>query len=145
MRKIFITIGIGLILTLASCGWLETSDNGDLDGYWHVEEIDTLSTGGVCDMSDQTLFWGVQGHLVYYYNSRVGASYFSHFTQNDTILHLYDIHRYDREGGDSLVTNAALLNGFGLHSLDTQFRIERLTGGKMTLSDDSFRIKFKKF
>ena len=32
-------------LTLASCE-LETSDNGKFDGFWHLERVDTLATGG---------------------------------------------------------------------------------------------------
>ena len=36
-----------LVFTLSSCE-IETSQNGDLDGFWHLEQVDTLATGGTC-------------------------------------------------------------------------------------------------
>ena len=46
MRKIFLYIAMVpmLSLTLGGCS-IEMSDNGELDGYWHLERVDTLSTG----------------------------------------------------------------------------------------------------
>ncbi len=54
-------IGIGLFLT--SCD-IETSDNGDLDGHWHLIRVDTLATGGSCNLSESRVFWGVQMRLI---------------------------------------------------------------------------------
>lgn len=44
---------------LASCN-VETSGNGSLDGFWHLERVDTLATGGTTDYSSGYVFWGVQ-------------------------------------------------------------------------------------
>lgn len=52
---LFFIIGIGLLLT--SCD-IETSDNGDLDGYWHLVRVDTLATGVSSDLSETRVFWG---------------------------------------------------------------------------------------
>ncbi len=49
-------------LLLASCN-VETSDNGPLDGFWHLERVDTLATGGTTDYSSGYVFWGVQKDL----------------------------------------------------------------------------------
>jgi hypothetical protein len=44
MRKLlYLILGV---MALASCD-LHTYSNGQLDGYWHLKEIDTLSTGGI--------------------------------------------------------------------------------------------------
>lgn len=32
------------VMVFSSCE-METSKNGDLDGYWHLESIDTLENG----------------------------------------------------------------------------------------------------
>ena len=40
---------------LNSCE-VDSSDNGDLDGFWHLESVDTLATGGRCDYSNQRVF-----------------------------------------------------------------------------------------
>ena len=45
--SILCIVPVLLLMSLTSCE-IETSENGDLDGYWHLEQVDTLATGGVC-------------------------------------------------------------------------------------------------
>ena len=46
MKKIIGVLSLAvMMLTLSSCE-VETSQNGDLDGFWHLEEVGTLATGG---------------------------------------------------------------------------------------------------
>jgi hypothetical protein len=61
MRKIVYILT--LCVTLVSCE-LETSGNKELDGYWQMSEVDTLSTGGVADTREALIYWGVQGKLL---------------------------------------------------------------------------------
>ena len=60
MKKLIYII-ISFILT--SCE-LEMTDNGALDGNWQLRQIDTLSTGGTCDMSRSYIYWAVQNHIL---------------------------------------------------------------------------------
>ena len=60
-RMIYLTAAISLVLS--SCT-LETSDNGDFDGFWHLERVDTLATGNYLDLSRERVFWGVQHKLI---------------------------------------------------------------------------------
>lgn len=60
-RMIYLIAAISLVLS--SCT-LETSDNGDLDGFWHLERVDTLATGNYLDLSRERVFWGVQHKLI---------------------------------------------------------------------------------
>ena len=53
-----------LVLCFQSACTIETSDNGDLDGYWHLEQVDTLATGGKLNLSKERVFWGVQHKLI---------------------------------------------------------------------------------
>ena len=46
-RMIYLIAAISLVLS--SCT-LETSDNGDFDGFWHLERVDTLATGNYLDL-----------------------------------------------------------------------------------------------
>ena len=48
-----------LLMSLTSCE-IETSDNGKLDGFWHLERVDTLATGKSVDYTNKLVFWGVQ-------------------------------------------------------------------------------------
>ena len=54
---------LGLVAVMASvmgACTLETSGNGDLDGFWHLVAVDTVDTGGVLNLSDERLFWSFQ-------------------------------------------------------------------------------------
>ena len=57
MRKIIYILA--LCTFLVSCE-LETSGNKELDGYWQMNQVDTLSTGGVADTREALIYWGVQ-------------------------------------------------------------------------------------
>ncbi len=46
-RMIYLIAAISLVLS--SCT-LETSDNGDFDGFWHLERVDTLATGNYLNL-----------------------------------------------------------------------------------------------
>ena len=56
----------GLLMALGSLSscTLESSGNGDLDGYWHLESIDTLATGKTGDYSNRRFFWGIEHRLI---------------------------------------------------------------------------------
>lgn len=49
MKRIIYLIA-AICLVVNSCT-IETSDNGDFDGFWHLERVDTLATGNYLDLS----------------------------------------------------------------------------------------------
>lgn len=56
-RKHLILMLVGmLVLCFQSACTIEMSDNGDLDGYWHLEQVDTLATGGKLNLSKERVF-----------------------------------------------------------------------------------------
>ena len=142
-------------LMLASCN-IETSDNGPLDGFWHLEQVDTLATGGTTDYSSGYVFWGVQKDLIYIKdssNSSVGA-YYLRFNQTQDSLHITKIYLdhghednpYHEQGGDIPVEAIDInLRFFGLNALPEHFKKEAINGNRMILSTKKLRLKFKKF
>lgn len=142
-------------LLLASCN-VETSDNGPLDGFWHLEQVDTLATGGTTDYSSGYVFWGVQKDLIYIKdssNSSVGA-YYLRFNQTKDSLHITKIYLdhghednpYHEQGGDIPVEAIDRnLRFFGLNALPEHFKKEAINGNRMILSTEKLRLKFKKF
>lgn len=142
-------------LMLASCN-VETSDNGPLDGFWHLEQVDTLATGGTTDYSLGYVFWGVQKDLIYIKdssNSSVGA-YYLRFSQTQDSLHITKIyldHGHEdnpnhEQGGDIPVeTIDRNLRFLGLNALPEHFKKEAINGSRMILSTKKLRLKFKKF
>lgn len=135
---------VAIAMASVSCE-IETSDNGDLDGYWHLNRVDTLSTGGVCDMSEKLMFWAVQVKLLNTFDrSGQSGSYMFRFEHKDGNLRLYDPHKDDRMSGDPKVESPEELTPFGVNSLDETFKIERLSGSRMVLSNDKLRLSFNK-
>lgn len=127
------------ILALVSCD-LHRYSNGKLDGFWHLKEIDTLSTGGVKDLSRTACFWSIEGRLV---NVGGGDIFFLHQRYKDT-LRLYA--PYDHAWhADSLLKNTDRVRAFGINALDERFKILYLSGSKMMLRDSLLQLNFEKY
>lgn len=140
---------------LASCN-VETSDNGPLDGFWHLERIDTLATGGSTDYHKGYVFWGVQKDLMYIKDSSNGSigAYYLRFNQTHDSLHVTKIyldHGHEdnpnhEQGGDipvEAIDNN--LRQLGINALPEHFKKEALNANRMILSTEKLRLKFKKF
>lgn len=135
-------------ITFFSCTFESMSDNGDFTGFWHLERIDTLQTGGTCDVSDVTMFWCVENKLL---QLRGGANnYVLRFNRSGGTLTLSDPylflgHEENGEGGDVKLTDPTGLRQYGIQHLEQQFTEETLKGNDMVLATDSFRLHLKKF
>lgn len=139
---------------MCSCE-METTDNGDLDGFWHLESVDTLSTGGTCSYKERKVFWGVQHKLISIRNFASDAAstgYYVRFNQTGDSLILsspYANHwhqDYGDDGGDVPVTEInAELRELGMNNLEEHFKKEKLSGSKMVLSNKEYRLSFTKF
>ena len=142
-------------LLLASCN-VETSDNGPLDGFWHLERVDTLATGGSTDYHKGYVFWGVQKDLMYIKDSSNGSigAYYLRFNQTHDSLHVTKIyldHGHEdnpnhEQGGDipvEAIDNN--LRQLGINALPEHFKKEALNANRMILSTEKLRLKFKRF
>lgn len=140
-----------LMALMASCGLveLEHSENGKLDGYWHMVKVDTLNTGGSLDLRQERFFWIVQGTVFQVYSPDLsdgnGQRYVSHFTCEGNQLTLGRIYFDQRADGDPEVEDVGLLQPFGINQLQgAVFKIEELSGSSLLLADDNYRLTFKK-
>jgi len=133
-----------LAAVVCSCE-LETSDNGKLDGMWHYVATDTLTSGTTEDVSAKRIYWSFQNNLLQF-EDKGGANgrFLLRFEKSDNALRLHSPYIYDRENGDKVLEDAAQLAPFGMNALEETFTIERLDGGRMTLSTDKLRLHFKK-
>lgn len=135
---------------LASCE-LYTSDNGKLDGFWHLERVDTLATGGQKDLSEQRVFWAIEAKLLNVRDSdHDSRGFYFRFNQTADSLILTEPYDYgghdDQEGGgDVPVTDVELLAPYGINNLEEHYQKESLTGSRMTLKSKTLRLFFKKF
>lgn len=151
-KRLFNTILATIALTtLASCE-IETSDNGDFDGFWHLERVDTLATGGTLDLSKKRVFWGVQYKLISVYDiDKEGTfGYYLRFkqTRDQIVTHTpykNNWHQDVENGGDHPIDDPTQLAPYGINNLEEEFVKEKLNGGQMILRSKTLRLKFKRF
>ena len=152
-KRLFKTILAAFALVaLASCE-IETSDNGDFDGFWHLERVDTLATGGTTDLSKKRVFWGVQYKLISVYDiDKEGTfGYYLRFKQTRDQIVTYSPYKNNwhqdngDDGGDHPIDDPTLLAPYGINNLEEEFVKEKLNGGQMILRSKTLRLKFKRF
>ncbi len=152
-RNIIMAICMAATPLLGACT-LETSDNGKLDGFWHLVQVDTLATGGIRDMAREKVFWGVQFKLISTQMANGESCYFRFKHTGDSLIVNSPYWNHGHESADSTstapsgdipVTDASLLAPFGINSLEEHFYVEKLTGSRMILRSNLYRLNFKKF
>lgn len=150
MRPIKFLLAATAALLFASCT-LEHSDNGNLDGYWKMTRVDTLSSGGSLDLSQQRRYWGIEHKLVSLRDiDGLAEPFYTRFsyTGDSLIIHTpYANHGHEdsgEEGGDIPLTEAdtARLAPYALTGLRTGFAVQMLEGRHMVLCSDRFRVYF---
>ena len=149
MRQIITIVISALLLAAATSCTLESSDNGKLDGFWHLEQVDTLNTGGTLDLSEELYFWAVDTKLL---NVRHGGErgYLLRFDQTADSLVLHtpykdNWHEDAENGGDHPLDNATELALYGINNMREPFHKDRLTGSRMVLRSKTLRLHFRKF
>lgn len=143
--------GIFAAALLGGCT-LEASDNGDLDGFWHLERVDTLATGGTYDCSGQRVFWGVELRLINVSDKdRDGRGFYFRFEQTGDSLFLGKAYKNNwhqdngDDGGDVPVDDVEPLRPYGINRLEEHFAKEALSGSKMVLRSRELRLSFTRF
>ncbi len=147
MKKTILLLVASLVMA-TSCGdLLETSGNGNLDGYWQLARVDTLATGSTADMTGSKVFWGVQGKFLNVIDTRLAPTYgyIFRFQHTADSLWLSDARVNNREVSDSLLTDVSPLRPLGVNELAEHFLVEQLTGSRMVLRGKVVRLHFRKF
>ena len=150
--KHLLYIIIAACIGLAACDF-ETSDNGDLDGFWQLQQMDTLATGSSGDMRYSKIVCAVQVRLMEFRKSDdTGTGILFRFEQRNDSLVLTNPVQNNRNISDSLVSNPATLVHYGMTSttgkdgkLEVKFLIETLNDSRMILSNESYRLHFRKY
>lgn len=146
MMVAFVAISM---FAFSSCE-LESSDNGKLDGFWHLESIDSLENGKTVDMSKLHVFWGIEYKLIAatQYDNNTERMFFRFEQTSDSlkITQAFINHGHQDNGGDIPLTEVTNdLRYYGINNLPEGFAKEALSGSKMILRSKTLRLKFKKF
>ena len=137
--------------SLSSCE-MESSGNGDLDGFWHLEQVDTLATNGSSDYRNLKVFWGIEHTLISVSNHDMlhdWPGYYFRFSQTSDSLVLtspYRNHWHQQYGGDvPVIEMTDTLAHCGFTALEEHYLKEKLTAKEMILRNKTLRLKFTKF
>lgn len=144
-RQLYVAALMLLSAMFTACE-IESSDNGRIDGFWHLERVDTLATGGSCDLSGKLLFWSVQMRILNLSDKNyVEKSVNMSFRHSADSLRVFAPLLDDRMNGDPAVDDPELLAPYGINALDESFCVERLTGSRMVLKSEALRLTLKRF
>ena len=146
MMVAFVAISM---FAFSSCE-LESSDNGKLDGFWHLESIDSLENGKTVDMSKLHVFWGIEYKLIAatQYDNNTERMFFRFEQTSDSLMstQAFIYHGDQAIGGDIDLTEVTNdLRYYGINNLPEGFAKEALSGSKIILRSKTLRLKFKKF
>lgn len=146
MRKIVYLLA--LCAMLVSCE-IETSGNKELDGYWQMSQVDTLSTGGVADTREALVYWGIQGNLLQIRFSEngkfLGEGFLFRFNWEGNTLTLSSPIQHHLYETDEAIEDAEVLNPYGIFNLEEVFTIEKLDDHDMVLTNALLRLHFRRY
>ena len=134
MKRIlfYIIIGMGLLTSCSS----ESSDNGDLDGFWVL----TGRSG---------LTWSFQGKILEFRDvNSVHHDLMAKFRHEGSQLIVYDFRVVDRDAGDLPVTESEMddLRAYGINNMvEEQFQIRQLTSDDMHLESALESLHLRKY
>ena len=136
---------ISSVISLMTACHMESSDNGHLDGFWHLVRVDTLSTGGTSDLHQDYFFWAFQFQLLSVRNTQKSPEeYFLRFQRQGDELVLSHPFQYVLQGKDAPVENIDLLRPFGINDQEERFRIVHLSSRRMTLQNKFLVLTMQK-
>lgn len=145
MTKKLVYLFLSAFLVLTACDF-ETSDNGDLDGYWQLKQIDTLATNGTTDMRESGLFWAVQVRLLELRDIQShNINILFRFDHTGNQLRIYDPIADNRQISDSVITDLSTLQPYGIEHADETLTIEKLNSECMILTNQSYRFHLRKY
>lgn len=135
---------------LCSCE-IETHGNGDIDGFWQLNAIDSLYNNTRTDATSSRIFWAVQAKLLkttdYTGNNPTLLMRFiltgDSLRLHSPVIHKRSIHNADKV--DTPLEEPSPLFPYGIQSLDETFKVLLLNGDRMILESDVLRLHFVKF
>lgn len=143
-KYICLLMAVGMI---ASCDF-ETSNNGNLDGFWQLSQVDSVQVAGgySVDMKPSGVFWSVQHKMLEARNVNVDKSgVIFRFEHTGDKLILSSPIANVRNIGDSIVTDVETVKQYGLTQLSDTFIVEQLDDSDMRLRNKLLRLHFRKY
>jgi hypothetical protein len=155
MKRISLILLLTVAIAMGACSNFETSGNGAFDGYWQLERMDTLATGGSADMRERLVFWAVQHHLIELCDRHedtltygpVNASVFYHFERfGDSLRFIADpLPVTDNRFWADPYADFDDVKVYGFSRIDEAFRVMQLDDDAMILRSQLYVMYFRKY
>lgn len=163
-KYLFFILQSLFFITLTSCE-INSSDNGDLDNWWYLRQVDNLTDGTTTDYVEKKVFWSYIGKIMQTEGGGAGKFLFR-FEQKAGTLRIYEPRDNARGSSDPQLTETELtkLNAQGIHMkaatdsdgniltdsdgntiYEETFTVEQLNSDRMTLlnEDKTLRLHFE--
>lgn len=129
-----------------SCDGFEISNNGDLDGMWHLIEVDSLNNDVKVDYIHEGIYWSIQDNLICAEDKlkRYETCIF-HFVLKEGTLTIKDPHFDNRVEGDPEVEDILKIAPFGINKKIEDYRVENLNKKCLVIKNQMLRLSFKKY
>ena len=135
-----------MVTVLSGCDNFHSSDNGALDGFWQLTNVDSLHNGISNDVRETQVFWTVQADLLEIRDlSLQHIDVFFRFEHRGDELRLSNPVADNRQISDSLITDVNTILPYGLSHLTETLKILRLDSKKMTLQSERLRMYFRRY
>lgn len=133
------------VAMIVSCE-IHTSDNGDMDNFWMLTDVDTIATGHSTYYRENLTMWSFQGSLVVIRN-KAPKYYYYVLNKKDNMLIMKDPRYSQRTAGDTLLweKDIDVLRPFGINSLADTFIIKKLDSKEMLLEGKSLTLHFERY
>lgn len=139
MRTLFKT-SILLLTLLITLGCDKMDKNGKLDGTWQLKEWTDIKSGNILATNENGIYYYVKLDLIKFRIVNKDPTYLSRFKYTGDSLFIGEVYM---SPFDSIV-DASYLKDFGVLP-DGRFSIEKLTNATMILSNDLYRLSFRKY
>ena len=145
--KLLLPLYLFILIPFFTSCTLEMSDNGKLDGFWQLKQLDTISTGGQTDMRDSLFFWAVQKDLLEIKDPErdITKNIVFRFNHTGDSLILTEPYYSNRDSSDIKIKDPAVLNRFGIYNLREAFFVTNLTSDELEMKSDRYIFHFRKY
>lgn len=145
MKKI-IGIGIFTLCVLLNACEIHEYDNGDLQGFWHLESIDTIHSGGKNDLSQKRLYWTFESKLLELQDKDHHATDLFFLQEHDgDSLYLSKPFTTDNLHDDSYVTDSTVFLPYGITTSQEHFSIVSCHDDRLILRSSSLQLNLRKW
>lgn len=134
-----------LCMAMISCD-IETSDNGNLDGFWQLTQIDSIANNKSVLVKESQIFWAIQTDVMEVRNISAGdTKILFRFNKTGNQLTIHTPYMEKDKDHRELLSDSTVLKPYYIQGLEETYEIDKLNNSNMQLSGSVLRLHFRKY